>query len=265
MTTALVLHNAAAVSVTVEPSAEEAKAKLLAMAADITAIGNGFELELAANMARSIRAMVASVEDARKEIKAPVLDLGKRIDTVARDFSATLANELDRLTRLINTFTVEQRRLAEEAERKPGASLPRCGPVPVAASEQAAREAEAARLKAQREQEAAFTKEQEEQARIEWEKRESEARAEQERQRQLQAEKARLQTSPVVAPVKPAGVAAQKVWRYEVTDVYALYAHNANLVTVEPRAAAIMAAIRGGMRECPGLKIWQEDSTVIRR
>ena len=54
----------------------------------------------------------------------------------------------------------------------------------------------------------------------------------------------------------------QKRWTYEVTDIAALAASNPHLV--EPNSAAIGGLIRGGVRELPGVRIFQTESLSVR-
>ena len=69
---------------------------------------------------------------------------------------------------------------------------------------------------------------------------------------------------PAVIVPKAAGLAVGDVWRFEVTDIHALYAANRGLVRIEPNAQAINTAMRDGMRTCPGLRIWNETRATMR-
>lgn len=260
---ALVINNAESVSITVSPDAQAHKLALVAEARDIASIEDEFTLSCAADVGRKLRGIQVDVEAARKEIKAPVLNLGRAIDTIAEGFVAEVSTELHRITKLINDYTAAQRRKAEEAERARQAELRRIEDEKRKAEAEVARKADEER-KAKVAAEAAFGAEAERKAKEEQDRIARERQEQEKRQAELNAEKARLQSTTVAAP-KLAGVAQSKVWRFEVTDIHALYAHNAALVRFEPAAANINAAIKAGMTSCPGLKIWQEDSTTLRR
>jgi hypothetical protein len=85
---------------------------------------------------------------------------------------------------------------------------------------------------------------------------------------EAQAAQAKADAPPAQPPVATAPKAqkmtVRRVWKHEVTDIQALYAARPELCSIEPRTNAILAEIRGGMSECPGLKIWQEDDVTVR-
>lgn len=70
-------------------------------------------------------------------------------------------------------------------------------------------------------------------------------------------------TIAVVAP-KAAGLAVTKQPRYEVTDIKALYAARPDLCKLEVSGSAVISAMRDGLVECPGLKLWWETSAQVR-
>lgn len=83
------------------------------------------------------------------------------------------------------------------------------------------------------------------------------------------AAKARL--AAVVAPVHVAPVAVRtansrvrEVPKFEVLDAVKVLMKNPDLVTIEVNRAVVLAAIRGGMKECDGLRIWWETETGVR-
>lgn len=254
---ALTIHNAETVVVAVSEDGELLKNELLAEARDITVVDDEFSADCAAAQIRRIRTLLAGVEASRKLVKKPVLDLGKRIDSLADAYSADLDAEVRRLNKLLNDHLAHQRELAAAEERR------RIEAERQAAEEKRKAEAELRRLeeekrKAQEAVMAPFTPE---------EKVEAQAKIVEIQTRQLE-----LTAAPPPAPVqkapitvaKPAGVAAQPVWRFEVTDVLALADHSVLFVRIEPNTAEILKAIRGGMRECPGLRIYSEHATIVR-
>lgn len=54
----------------------------------------------------------------------------------------------------------------------------------------------------------------------------------------------------------------KKAWTYDLTDIAALAAERPDLVTVD--AAEMRDAIRKGMRECAGIKVYQKETLSIR-
>ena len=64
---------------------------------------------------------------------------------------------------------------------------------------------------------------------------------------------------------KPDGISVKKVWKHKLIDIHALYAARPDLVTLEPKTNNINAAIRqDGVRQIPGLEIWEETETSVR-
>lgn len=66
-----------------------------------------------------------------------------------------------------------------------------------------------------------------------------------------------------IQPMKPEGVAVRQTWKYEVTDIAALFKARPDLCTIEP-AAAIIRAVIPHNQSIPGLRIWQEAKASIR-
>lgn len=104
------------------------------------------------------------------------------------------------------------------------------------------------------------------------------ARIESERQMAIaQAELARVATqqeadriaeaSKVSAPViqaKAEGVSSRKHWAFEVLNPRIVYDAHPDFCEVEIHRSVIMEAIKGGMRECPGLRIYETVETKVR-
>jgi hypothetical protein len=81
---------------------------------------------------------------------------------------------------------------------------------------------------------------------------------------QLNADRIKAQVMPV-AVAKPAGLIVKEVWKFEVLSVDELYAANPGMVRMEANTAAINSALRAGAREIPGLRIWSEVETGVRK
>lgn len=232
---ALILHNAGAVAIEVEPAAVKKKETLLADAASIAVVSDAFTQEMAASTLRDLKGMLKVVEDSRQAVKAPVLDLGKQIDAKAKDFVEQITIEANRIQSLLTKFTIEQRRLAEEAERQRQAELRR-----IESEKQKA--AEALFLAENKADEQAAIKQAE----------------------TLKQQEVAVKQAPAVIPTKAAGMIVRDVWKFEVTDAHAVYAAKRDLIKLVPDSMAISRAIAGGMKECAGLRIWQETQTGVR-
>ena len=184
---------------------------------------------------------------------------------------ATLEAEANRLTGLLTAYETQQRRIAAEAEAKRQAEIRRQEAEARAAQaeiERKAREAEVARQAAERAAREATNAE----ARA---KAQEEARKAQEAQQQAAAEKvkqeeaAKLQQAetlraPAPTVTRPSGVSASTPWTFEVVDIKALLAANPNLVELSVKRSEVLALIRSGTREIPGLRIYQETRVTVR-
>jgi hypothetical protein len=218
--------------VSLAPNAEGERDKLVAQAKDITGIADELDFAVAADVLRQLSTLRKSVEDTRAEVKKPVLNLGRQIDGLAASFAGPVETEARRINSLIANYMAVQQRKADEAERE---------------RQRLAREAE---------------------------QKETERRAADAEFLGADAPaRPALLPPPVVLPQpgppavivpKAAGLAVGDVWRFEVTDIHALYAANRGLVRIEPNAQAINTAMRDGMRTCPGLRIWNETRATMR-
>ena len=223
------------------------------------------------NAVRDIKRLLKEVEEGRQAAKAPALDIGRKIDAAAKEFVATLEAEVNRLTGLLTTYETQQRRIAAEAEAKRQAEIRKQEAEARAAQaeiERKAREAEQARQAAERAAREATNAE----ARA---KAQEEARKAQEEKRMADAEKekalenAKLQLAeklraPTPAVTRAAGAAVSAPWTFEVTDIKALLAANPDLVELSVKRSDVLALIRSGTREIPGLRIYQDTKVVVR-
>lgn len=232
---ALTLTGLQHAEVAIQADAYARRDTILVTARRVATVGDAMEAEEAADSLRSLAALCKEVETIRKEIKAPVLELSKRIDTIAVEFIGEATAEKDRLQIALGTYQAAEQRKADIARR--------------AAQEEADRLAREA-AKAQREAERATNG------------------GEQDRTQQVaaQAEAKAIEARVVaaeIAPVKPAGVAVRQPWKFEVTDINALFKARPDLCVIEPNNAGIRAQIPHNQK-IPGLRIWQEAKASIR-
>lgn len=272
--------------IAITPEAERQKATIIEAARRVVAVTDADTCDLAQSRLRSLASVRTAVESSRKQVKAPVLELGKRIDGIAAEFVADVIAEETRLSGLVAEYAREQQRIAREAReaaereririereeherkmealrkeqeaerqrmeeerRKHEAEMERLRAARAqdAEAEAEARRREEAAAAAQREAAAKA-----EAARIEAEQ--AEARARQER------EAAERQAAALAAPT-PAGV--KEEIDFEVVDGHLFAAKFPQLVTIIPRRADILAALKksfarnGKLPDVPGLRVFQ--------
>jgi hypothetical protein len=272
--TSIVLRGIQGVSITVPPDAMVAKQALLATAASITTVSDGDSLVRAVEALRPIRAECAAVEKTRQELTAPVLKIQRDLMKVAKDHCADLEAEGARLNGLINGYNAAQARARQAEEAKRQAELARIEAARLAEQQRIEREA---RQKEDAIRRAAVLEV--ERSRTAAEKARAELRAQLLAEQQAQQTTMRLQAAehlaseaarsvvPLDLAPRPAvaGMQERKVPRFEITDFRAAYVARPDLFTVIEKRAAILKSIRGGMRECPGMRIWEENATLVRR
>jgi hypothetical protein len=204
-------------------------------ARQITSIGDAFEAESAADALRAVSTIAKEIEEARKIVKDPVLALGKKIDETAKTFVADLITEKDRLQRLLGDHQAAEQRKADKLRREAQEEADRL-----------AREAATAARAAER----ATT----------------DGQAEQAQQAAAVAEVKAIEARVAVADIKregPKGFVLNQPYKFEVTDINALFKARPDLCVIEPNGAAIRAQIPHN-QNIPGLRIWQEAKARVR-
>lgn len=263
-TNALAIVPALSSQVQVIGEFETRKVELLSHAKLIATVADEFDQDLAVESIKGLKGLLTAVETSRTTVKAPVLELGKAIDTAAKKFCAEVDAEVNRLNQALRMFQLAERRKAEEAERLRLQELARIEREKQAAAErerkaaEEAARAEAARLKAD---EDAFA-DGAEQALAAEQKRKQEAEykaaVERTRQAELTRQEQLVRSAPVAAPVVAKGMSVRDSWVFDVVSLDALVRAHPGYCRVEPNKSVINAAIANGMRECPGLRIYQE-------
>ena len=229
------------VQIAIEPEVREKSHALLAEAGEILAVANNFDQEAATEVLARLQEMARGVERARKAVKDPVLEVGRRIDAIAGEFSGPLEAEADRIGRLIGAYRTSlqaeiARREREERERR-GQIIE-----------------EANREKARLDEEAANAATDEE--RLAAEERANDL------VRQTNAALVESKQAEVNARMRPAGIVDRGSWKFEVEDVGKLFESRPDLCLIEPNGAAIRGAPRGGLRQCPGLRIFKDSKVT---
>jgi len=266
----IVVSGIGGVLLTVKSDAFTARQNAIDDAKMVRVVSDAFGQESATEALRAIKALLKSIETSRKQIKEPVLALGKRIDSTAAEFVQELDREAARLTGLLASYELEQRRIAAEAEAKRRAEEAKLR----AEQERQERERFAAERELQRQREEAeraareaANAEQRAAAHAAAAAAQAEAdRIAAERQKaELAAKVAAAQAmTPVSAPERAAGQVVRESWTFDVVDLKALAAACPDHVTITPKRADILALIRNGTREIPGLAIRKEVNVGVR-
>lgn len=252
------------VGLEIQTTVVEAKQNALALSQTVRAVTTPAEQDQAATSLRTLKKLLRELEDSRTLAKAPFLEFGRRIDGLAKEFAAEIKTEAERVNGLLDAYQAEQEQIKQEAERKRQAEIAR-----IEAERRAAEQAEQerlAKLEAQRrrELEAAKAKDRAEAYRL------AVAQQEAREKERLEAEKSRMTqvAAPAPAPVQSApraeGMIVRKVWKFEVLNVLAVHQSNPELTDVSVSISRVNEAIRNGLRECPGLRIWEETQTGVR-
>ncbi len=271
-------------TITVTPEAEQLKASAIEASRRIVAVTDQDSCYLAQARIKALAAIRIGVDKSRELVKKPVLEKGREIDGIARDFAADVVAEEARLTGMVNEYAREQQRIAREAAAAAERERQRIEREEHEArmealrkeqeaesqrmeAERAKHEAEMERLRAARaldaeaEAEARRREQEAAQAQREAAERADAARLDAERA----AEEARRQEeaarSAVVAPALPTG--AKEEIDFEVIDALAFAVKFPQLVTITPKRADILAALKksfarnGKLPEVAGLRVFQ--------
>lgn len=216
------------------PAAFNARAAALLASGNVRAIGSVADLDAAASALTQIKSLTRSIEDSRKDVKAPVLEVGRRIDTVAKEYLAPLDAEAGRLSVIVGSYQEAARRKAEKereeaakAQAEAMAELDRAQSAAVAAGDAVA--ADAARAVA--------------------------------------ADKIAESQLAAIAAEGPRldGITTRTAWKFDVSDINALFAARPELCIVTPNNAAIRAVVKASKGAAiPGLRIWQEAGAIVR-
>ena len=260
--TALQLTGIDGCQVSLMPALIAARDAAVKAANEITCIADVAGRGIALERLRELKGLAGSAEADRRNVKAPVLALSKRIDALADSFTLPISEAGKRLEELIVVFDRAQTALVYEAE--------------------AARIAEVQRLQVERDRLTAEARQKAAQLEAAMDKIEvtptaaeglagiratlaAEADAEEARQAANDATLALLaaQTAPMSPPAMTSGL--RREWDFECVDVAALYRARPEWVILTPNRAAILQAIRRGLRDCPGLNISEKYTVRVRR
>lgn len=235
--------------ITLAGGSETSRDALISRLSRIRKVSSAAELALATEVIREAKAMLKLVEASRKEVKQPLIAAGRQIEELAQGFVSPLSAELDNRQRLVDAYVAEQ-----EAKRQAAAA---------AAAAEAAK-IEEARAKAAA---AAEAKLQADLAKARTEAARAKALERAEERQAVAADAASMAYASLpmaTAMARPEGLSVRTEAQFELLDVQALLAARPDLCNVEPNGTAIRAALRAGLRACPGLRIWESTKAVVR-
>lgn len=237
MNTAITLSGLGSPQISLTDQARATRDALLVEARDCQTVGDQLDADAAAELLKRIKGWTRQVEAGRSTAKAPVLELSRRIDGLAADLVVPIDVHAQRISRMLGEWQAAERCKADEAFRQQRQQ------------EEELRQKAAAQMAA---------------AEIETD---SSDQAEQ-RKAQIadayhhQVTESRQALAASAAP-RIAGTGVREDWKFEVTDIHALYRAHPELVVLQPNNAAIRAIVKHN-QHIPGLRIWKEASTIIR-
>ncbi len=275
---ALVIHGADQLAVTLAPAAVEQRDTTLALATTITEVADPAGLQIAVHAIKELRQIQKAAEDARTEVKRPVLDLGKLIDAKAKEFAGPLDSEITRLHRLVQAYQAKVEAERREAERRRQEEIRKAQEAEAEARRKAEQERRAAEEEARRAEEAARAEadpfaEAEAQAAAQAAAVEAARKIEEARAAAEAATKAAtVATAGAIAPTRPQGVAVRSEPDFEVLSIEVLAKARPDLCNIAPKRAEILSLLRrrGAFEgrqtftDIPGIRAWWDGKVVVR-
>lgn len=230
----------------IKPSLAVIARKELALkkSAGIVMVENAQDQEKAVEAMKALKSIQKGVESSRELVKRPAIEIGRAIDSCAKDFVSEVNSELNRLSDIVSAFQkLEMKRIQELREREQ-------------AKQQALLDEERKKLaELQAKVDAAKT------AAGKLKALQAMDKVEQQTHEKVITS---IQTENKASVERVAGMRFQPKWNFEVTDINALAASKPHAITIEPNNMVIRGLISGGMRECPGLRIFEDFKTNVR-
>lgn len=300
----LVLRNFSGVEIVVPAEWDLLKAEALATAAEVQEVKTDLDNIFATQARLDLNKVMSSLENDRLTLKRLLIDLGRKVDTKAQERTEDLRAEDNRIGRLQTAYNQELERKKQEADRKRREEEARLERERLRRLQEIedARIAEEARLQAEKnrlekeriraEEEALAKVAQGAQVQVAMQEvalaaakqtvgqKELERKAEAlalEAQQAGQAVEmeivAKREALPTLVNARPKGSVIRTRWVAQVVfnekqterrSLELLYAAHPELVELSLRKAAVNIEIAGGIRELPGLEIFEETTTGIR-
>ncbi len=252
-------HQLGQITFTVDPTAVEKRDEAIANSQfEVQVVSCPEENETAIERLRDLTTIARNVEKVRKELKAPVTQMARTIDGLAEQFTAPITTEENRLKSLCAGY---QRRLDDERRKAEAIAQKERERI---AAEQRQKEIEAQK-ELQRMRAEATNQAMRDAA-------DAQAKANLERIQQLSEQKQAelIQLPGPKSEQRPEGVRVARPWKWEVTDLEALYKARPDLVELVPRGRSIQDHIRNATTKgvydanVAGLRVWQEVQIGVR-
>lgn len=252
MSSLITLRNVESLQIDIIPTLRDQRDAVLSDAQQVESVGDEFAEQIAADSLRAINSVLKQVENDRKDVKRPINEFAKLIERTCDEFTADLNREKMRIGRLLADYATERQIKAQEEERKKQAEQRRL-------AEERDRLLKAEAEARRKEEEAKLLEKPVEVVQEAREARKDVAAA----VNAVVQQQIQIAAAPV-AQAKVDGLVSRKVPKFEVTDPAALFAAKPELVALVPRTNEINAAIRAGLTEAPGIRIWWDTQVTVR-
>lgn len=239
MTQSVIVAGIDAVTITITEASTVERDAALAASKVVTAVSDSITRDVAHEALVDLAKIAKEVEASRLAVTRPIDALKKRVMERASEFTNEVEKEVFRLKGLLTDY---QRKLDAEARAE-------------AQRQEAARKAEEERLRKEAEAKAAAAQPG---APVPTPEPTVAPTPTPPRTQTLFAAPA------LQAPAKLAGSMTRRPWKFKVTNLSDLYKARPELCTLSESPSAINAAIRDGLRECPGLEIFQDVEVGVR-
>lgn len=237
MNNSVIVAGIEAVTITIAEASTVERDSALAAAKVVTAVSDPITRDVAHEALVDLVKIVKEVEASRLAVTRPIDALKKRVMDRAAEFIRDVVIESERLKGLLTDY---QRRLDAEARAE-------------AQRQEAARKAEEDRLRNEAEAKAAAAQPG------------APAPAPEPTVAPAPPRTQTLFAAPALQPqAKLAGSMTRRPWKYKVEDMGKLFAARPDLCRLEEIPSLVNAAIAGGLRECPGLTIYQDVQVGVR-
>ena len=235
----LITPSLGAAIVTSADAARVERDELLHQAALVVQVADRIDADDATTVLRGLKAFETTIEQARTQAKAPVLEIGRKIDALSKQLVDQVKAETGRISRVLGTYELEEKRKAEAAR--------------YAAEQEASRIAEEARRKTIEVRAAAPDALAADRA------------SDRVTEKAVEQIVALKQAAAQSMPTRQAGTTVREDVCFEVFDLVALHKSSPELVVLEPNGTAIRAILRANPNlQIPGLRHWREAKLNVR-
>lgn len=243
MNNAVIVAGIDAVSITIPEASTVERDAALAASKVVGAVADPITRDVAHEALVALVKICKEVEASRLSVTRPIDALKKRVMETAAKFTDEAEREVLRLKGLLTEY---QRKLDAEAQAE-------------AKRQEAAQKAEEERLRKEAEAQAAAAQPGAPVSTPESTVAPAPATT------PAPAKPQTLFVAPTLqAPAKLAGSMTRRPWKYKVEDMGKLFAARPDLCRLEEVPSLVNAAIAGGLRECPGLTIYQDVQVGVR-